>query len=113
VRRIVLCTGKVWHDLNAARTEREVADVALVRIELLYPWPEAALSAVLGRYPNEAEVLWCQEEPANMGAYAHARWRCARIAGYAGRVASASPATGSLQTHKLEQARLVAQALGK
>src|SRR5690606_6042638 len=66
VRRVILCTGKVYHELAEARAKREIDDVALVRVELLYPWPREELDAELARYQDEVEVLWCQEEPANM-----------------------------------------------
>jgi 2-oxoglutarate dehydrogenase E1 component len=111
VRRVVLCSGKVYYDLRAARDEARRDDVALVRVELLHPWPAGALAAVLERYGDDAQRIWCQEEPRNMGAWQHV---CARLDGvrYAGRPASASPATGSLARHKAEQAAVVADALG-
>jgi len=108
VRRVVFCSGKVHHDLAAARGAD--GSVALVRVELLYPWPATAVAQVLANHPG-AELVWCQEEPANMGAWTHVRdrvgWHRA-----ATRPAAASPATGSLQAHKDEQQRLVREALG-
>ncbi|MEZ5965045.1 MAG: multifunctional oxoglutarate decarboxylase/oxoglutarate dehydrogenase thiamine pyrophosphate-binding subunit/dihydrolipoyllysine-residue succinyltransferase subunit [Planctomycetota bacterium] len=109
-RRVILCTGKIYHELAAARREWDVRDVALVRVELLYPWPTAALRALFSTQPA-AEVIWCQEEPANMGALRHARWHCDAIAAWVARRPSASPATGSLQAHKREQAELLERAL--
>ena len=115
VKRVVLCSGKVWTDLHDARGKAGRTDVAIVRVELLYPWPRAAIAEALARYPG-AEVVWCQEEPANMGAWPSIlRWNYERgdaIPRYAGRKASASPATGSITAHQSEQARLVADALG-
>ena len=108
VRRVVFCSGKVHHDLAAARGAD--GDVALVRVELLYPWPAAAVAAVLENHPT-AERVWCQEEPANMGAWTYVRDRV-RWDRAAARPAAASPATGSLQAHKDEQQRLVREALG-
>ncbi|MCB9879558.1 MAG: multifunctional oxoglutarate decarboxylase/oxoglutarate dehydrogenase thiamine pyrophosphate-binding subunit/dihydrolipoyllysine-residue succinyltransferase subunit [Planctomycetes bacterium] len=113
VRRVVVCSGKVYYDLLAARADvlasRGAAqNVALVRCELLYPWPASALQALRQRYPA-AEFVWCQEEPRNMGAWQFVRDRFAWD-GVASRRAAASPATGSLQRHKAEQAALVAEA---
>ena len=111
VRKVVLCSGKVYYDLLEARGPAADADVALVRVELLNPWPAAAIAAVLAHYPQK-EGVWCQEEPRNMGAWVHARLHFEGALGYAGRPASASPATGSLHTHKREQAEVVRTALG-
>ena len=120
VRRVVLCTGKVYYDLLAARREAAIDDVAIVRVEQLYPWPRQGLVQQISRYPK-AEIVWCQEEPANMGAWAHVFPRLIdlleRLGGkyalpaYAGRDASASPATGLLKIHLKEQAALVEKAL--
>ena len=120
VRRIVLCTGKVYYDLLAERTARGIKDVALVRVEQLYPFPRAGLADEFAKYPN-AEVVWCQEEPENQG-YWHFIDR--RIEGvlssikhkagrpsYVGREAAAAPATGLLKRHNQEQAKLVDAAL--
>jgi len=119
-RRVVLCSGKVYYDLRKARDEQGRADVALVRLEQLYPFPADQLQAVLGRYKAQAAIVWAQEEPQNMGAWRFVRERVLdrdvdvgdRALGYAGRAASASPAPGSLKTHLLEQEALVKQALG-
>ena len=121
VRRIVLCSGKVYYDLLAARREAAIKDVAIVRVEQLYPWPRVSVSQQISRYPN-AEVVWCQEEPANMGAWTFVEPRLAYILEglghknaayplYVGRTASASPATGTGKVHVEEQARLVEEAL--
>lgn len=108
VERVVCCSGKVYYDLLAARPAD--APIALVRVELLYPWPASAMAQLQQRY-RKAEFVWCQEEPANMGAWTYLRDRFAWQAS-AMRRAAASPATGSLLKHKAEQAALVQQALG-
>jgi len=120
VSRIVFCSGKVYYDLLQARTDKGIDDVALVRVEQLYPWPRQGVVEQIARYPN-AQVIWCQEEPANMGAWTFALPRFANILEelgrtpmlpvYAGRAAAASPATGLFKTHVEEQAKLVDNAL--
>jgi 2-oxoglutarate dehydrogenase E1 component len=120
VRRVVLCSGKVYFDLLQARAERKLNNVALLRLEQLYPFPDKTLAAELGHYPK-AEVVWCQEEPRNMGAWQFIEHRIEAVLEtmahkskrpiYAGRPESASPATGSLKRHNQEQARLVDDAL--
>lgn len=109
VKRVVVCSGKVYYDLLAARGDDQ--SLALVRCELLYPWPGTALQSLKERY-HQSEFIWCQEEPGNMGAWQYLRDRFA-WSGSATRRAAASPATGSLQRHKAEQAALVAAALGR
>ncbi len=120
VRRVVLCSGKVYYDLLAERREKGVRDMAIVRLEQLYPFPNRSLGPVLAVYPN-AEVVWCQEEPENMGAWSfvdrkieavmHAIGHAGRPS-YVGRDAAASPATGLAKVHAAQQAALVASALG-
>jgi 2-oxoglutarate dehydrogenase E1 component len=120
VRRVVLCTGKVYFDLVKARATNGDSRVAVVRIEQLYPFPFTALAAVLQRYRN-AEVLWCQEEPQNMGAWNFVDRRIEQVlAGldvaakrprFTGRAEAASPATGLHKRHVEEQGQLVAEAL--
>ncbi|MFN3240271.1 MAG: multifunctional oxoglutarate decarboxylase/oxoglutarate dehydrogenase thiamine pyrophosphate-binding subunit/dihydrolipoyllysine-residue succinyltransferase subunit [Planctomycetota bacterium] len=109
VTRVVVCSGKVYYDLKAERGDDRT--VALVRTELLYPWPASALAALQKRY-RKAEFVWCQEEPENMGSWQFVRDRF-DWDGKATRKAAASPATGSLQRHKAEQAAVVANALRK
>ena len=122
VRRVVICTGKVYYDLLAQRRERAVNDVALIRLEQLYPFPERTLGRVLAPYPN-ATVIWCQEEPENMGAWSFVDRRIERVLlgleghksrrpRYVGRTEAASPATGLARTHLAEQSALVGDALG-
>src|SRR5262249_43101989 len=117
VRRVVLCSGKVYFDLLQARRSAELKEVAIVRIEQLYPFPAREYSAVLGRYPNAQELIWCQEEPQNQGAWFQIRHRLHELAGaqrtvlYAGRAPAAAPATGLARIHQLEQRELVQAAL--
>ncbi len=109
VLRVVCCAGKVYYDLVEARGADR--STALVRTELLYPWPATAMAALRARYPR-AQFVWCQEEPANMGAWTFVRDRFAWHAASTRR-AAASPATGMSQKHKAEQAAVVAAALAR
>jgi 2-oxoglutarate dehydrogenase E1 component len=118
VRRILMCSGKVYYDLLAAREEQERDDVALVRLEQLYPLRQSDVDATLAAYPEGVGVTWVQEEPENMGAWRYLRVRWGgSVAGRpfdgVSRPASASPATGSASAHKLEQAKLLRAALGE
>ncbi|MEC7437728.1 MAG: 2-oxoglutarate dehydrogenase E1 component, partial [Pseudomonadota bacterium] len=120
-KRIIMCSGKVYYDLAAARDEAEMWDTEIIRLEQLYPFPTKALIEVLEQTPK-ATMVWCQEEPRNMGGWTFARdfiEDAMQTAGaaqhrviYAGRDAAASPATGTLGRHKREQDKLVADALG-
>ncbi len=120
-KRVVMCSGKVYFDLAAKRDEQGAWDTEIIRFEQLYPFPSKALKEVIAMTPK-ATFVWCQEEPKNMGAWtvirdfiedimAEAGTKQQRLA-YAGRVAAASPATGSLSRHNKEQQGLVAAALG-
>ncbi|HYJ46159.1 MAG TPA: thiamine pyrophosphate-dependent enzyme, partial [Pyrinomonadaceae bacterium] len=117
VRRIVLCSGKVFYDLNAARKKSGDEKVALVRLEQFYPFPEKRLREIFSSYGGATQLVWAQEEAKNMGGWTFVEPRlmnmlqqCQRPY-YVGRAASASPATGSYTIHELEQRRLVDQAL--
>jgi 2-oxoglutarate dehydrogenase E1 component len=120
VRRVVLASGKVYFDLAKARAEKGDDGVALVRVEQLYPFPFTSLGKVLQRYRN-AEVVWCQEEPQNMGAWNFVDRRIERVLSgldiaakrprFVGRAEAASPATGLFKRHVQEQAQLVGDAL--
>jgi 2-oxoglutarate dehydrogenase E1 component len=118
VRRIVVCSGKVYYDLDAARTEQNVADAAVVRLEQFYPFPAARLTEIFASYPNADQIIWTQEEPKNMGGWTFVEDRIRSIKPlntefrYVGRDASASPATGSYAIHELEQKQIVSDALG-
>jgi 2-oxoglutarate dehydrogenase E1 component len=116
--RVLLCTGKIYYELERKRSELGRADVAILRLEQLFPFPTEVLRRELSRYRDGTPVLWVQEEPENMGAWPHLRMKfCERILDrmpFAGvyRPASASPATGSLSSHKLEQEALLLDAFG-
>jgi 2-oxoglutarate dehydrogenase E1 component len=120
VRRVVLCSGKVYYDLLADREARKIDDVALIRLEQLYPFPDEPLADELKKYPN-AEVVWCQEEPENMGAWTFVDRRIEKTLvslkhkasrpRYVGRREMAATATGLLRRHNQEQAALVEHAL--
>ena len=111
VDRVVLCSGKVGHEASAKR-DSLAANVAVVRVEQLYPWPAAEIAEILARYPDADEVVWLQDEPRNMGAWNFARDRLADMLDGArlvcvSRPESASPATGSRQIHLQEQTQLL------
>jgi len=120
VRKLVFCSGKVYYDLLAARETEKINDIALVRVEELYPYPEADIAKEMKKY-SKAEVIWCQEESENMGAWHFMDRRLEATLGsakvkstrpiYIGRPASASPATGSLAVHVKEQAGIVSKVL--
>jgi 2-oxoglutarate dehydrogenase E1 component len=117
VRRIVLCSGKVFYDLNAARKKSNDEKVAVIRLEQFYPFPEKRLREIFKSYQGATQLVWAQEEPKNMGGWTFVEPRlmnmlpsCQRPY-YVGRAASASPATGSYTIHEMEQRRLVDQAL--
>jgi len=121
IRRVVLCSGKVYYDLYEEREKRGVNDIYLLRVEQLYPFPTKALVAELSRF-KQAEIVWCQEEPRNMGAWffvdvflewvlnqINAKHRRAR---YAGRPASASTAVGQMSKHLAQLKQFLDEALG-
>ncbi|HYG88049.1 MAG TPA: 2-oxoglutarate dehydrogenase E1 component [Azospirillum sp.] len=120
IRRIVLCSGKVYYDLLQERIARNVKDVAIIRLEQLYPFPVSTLVEEFAKYPN-ADVIWCQEEPENQGYWHFVDRRIekclmsiehkARRPSYVGREAAAAPATGLLKRHNQEQAKLIDTAL--
>ena len=117
VRRIVLCSGKVYFDLLSARRERGIEDIAIMRVEQLYPFPRRRLAELLKQFPQATEVVWCQEEPRNQGAWYqiqhHLRvlTQTAQSLGYAGRAPSASPACGNAGLHRMQQQALIDAAL--
>ena len=118
VARVVFCSGKIYYDLLAAREERKADHVALVRVEQLYPFESSQARDILTRYPADAEVVWAQEEPRNMGAWRIVREyiqplldNTRRELRYVGRPESASPATGSGKRHQQEAAEIANDAL--
>jgi multifunctional 2-oxoglutarate metabolism enzyme len=112
VTRVVLCSGKIYYDLAERRHAAGASDVALVRVEQLYPLPGEQVAAELAKYPASAELTWVQEEPANMGAWPfmalHLPERVGRRIGLVARPASSAPASGSAKTHAAEQAAILA-----
>jgi 2-oxoglutarate dehydrogenase E1 component len=119
VKRVVVCSGKVYYDLVKKREEKGQDDVAIVRVEQLYPFPHKAFSTELKKYPNAVDVVWCQDEPQNQGAwffvqhYIHENMLEGQKLGYSGRAASASPAVGYSHLHQEQQKALVDGAFGK
>lgn len=117
VTKVVMCSGKVYYDLAEKRDQEKKFHIAIIRIEQLYPFPEEELKAILKQYPNAKEVIWCQEEPRNQGAWyssQHHFQACLsshQQLSYAGREASASPAVGSSHAHNEQQEALVNEAL--
>ena len=113
VNRIIACSGKIYHELVAARRERGITDMAIIRLEQLYPFPHEAFTAQVAAYPNASEVLWCQEEPGNQGAwhriqhYLLRHMRPDMILGYALRATSAAPAAGYLAVHNEQQKAVI------
>src|SRR2546423_765049 len=114
IKRVILCSGKVYYDLLNYRETEGITNAAIIRVEQLYPLAEAKLREALKPFPKSAKLVWCQEESQNMGAWSFMEPRLwalfARKILYAGRNASASPAVGSLVLHKREQAQLIADA---
>jgi 2-oxoglutarate dehydrogenase E1 component len=119
VKRVVACSGKVYFDLAKKREEKALDDVAIIRVEQLYPFPHKAFSTELKRYPNATEVVWAQDEPQNQGAwffvqhYIHENMLEGQKLGYSGRAASASPAVGYSHLHQEQQKALVEGAFAK
>ncbi|MBK6602732.1 MAG: 2-oxoglutarate dehydrogenase E1 component [Betaproteobacteria bacterium] len=116
VRRVILCSGKVYYELLAHRREHRIADVAIIRFEQLYPFPHDDFKAQLAKFPNAKEIVWCQEEPQNQGAwyrlraYFRADARPKQLIAYAGRPVSASPAVGYMSKHVAQQKQLIEEA---
>jgi 2-oxoglutarate dehydrogenase E1 component len=116
VRRVIVCSGKVYYDLLAYQRENKIADIAVIRLEQQYPFPHADFKAEVAKYPNLKEVVWCQEEPQNQSAwyrlraYLRADIADPQVLYYAGRPISASPAVGYLTKHLEQQKQLVEDA---
>ena len=122
VNRVIMCSGKVYYDLRAARRERELGNIAILRMEQLYPFPEAELLQVLGAYPNLEDAVWCQEEPMNQGAWYASQHHMRRVIHrhkvdvylrYVGRDGSAAPAAGYMALHVEQQNKFIDDALGE
>jgi 2-oxoglutarate dehydrogenase E1 component len=121
VKRVVLCSGKVFYDLRAARRERGITDIAIIRIEQMYPFPRVDLLEVMSRYENVEDVVWLQEEPKNQGAWYAMQSRIRAVVHrhrvdvflrYVGREPSASAAAGYSALHLREQDKFIDEALG-
>jgi 2-oxoglutarate dehydrogenase E1 component len=117
VNRVIYCSGKIYYDLAARRDEIEREDVAIIRVEQVYPLHVELLKKIDGSYPNSAERVWVQEEPRNTGAFQHIADQFSDELGYdrliyIGRIASASPAVGSASVHKIEQEEIISDAIG-
>ena len=119
VKRVIACSGKVYYDLVKKRLEKELNDVAILRVEQLYPFPHKVFAAELKKYPNATDIVWCQDEPQNQGAwffvqhYIHENMAAGQRLGYSGRAASASPAVGYSHLHQEQQKALVEGAFAK
>jgi 2-oxoglutarate dehydrogenase E1 component len=117
VKRVVFCSGKVYYDVRAARRERGITDIAIVRLEQLYPFPHDEFKAQIERYAKAREIVWCQEEPGNQGAWHRIQHYLLRHLpptqklSYALRPSSASPAAGYLALHNEQQKAVVDAAL--
>jgi 2-oxoglutarate dehydrogenase E1 component len=117
VHRVLICSGKIFYALDAERQERDRHDVAIVRVEQLYPFPAAELAALVRGYPNAAEVRWVQDEPKNQGSWQFVAPLLRAVVGegfdlgYIGRDEAASPATGSYKIHQAEESAILDEAL--
>jgi 2-oxoglutarate dehydrogenase E1 component len=117
VRRVIICSGKIYYELLEARRLNEIYDIAILRIEQIYPFPGKQLEELLSQYTGTNELIWCQEEPKNQGgwdfsklripAFIDKRWQL----GYAGRQTSSAPAVGSTKLHAKEQQAVINSAL--
>jgi len=119
VKRVICCSGKVYYDLVKKREEKGADDVAIIRVEQLYPFPHKAFGAEIKKYPNATDIVWCQDEPQNQGAWffvqhqIHENMLDGQKLGYAGRAASASPAVGYAHLHQDQQKALIEAAFAK
>jgi 2-oxoglutarate dehydrogenase E1 component len=119
VTRVIACSGKVYYDLVKAREAKKQNDVALIRVEQLYPFPHKAFAAEMKKYPKATEIVWCQDEPQNQGSWffiqhnIHENMTEGQKLGYSGRPASASPACGYAHLHQDQQKSLIEGAFAK
>jgi 2-oxoglutarate dehydrogenase E1 component len=116
VNKVLLCSGKIYHELAAQREKSGQTTTAIVRLEQLYPFPDTAVTEALAKYPNAKKFVWVQEEPRNMGAYRFAQAQLKELCGidvaWVGRPDSASPAVGSQKQHAIEQDKILSEAIG-
>jgi len=121
VTRVIFCSGKVYYELLAARREKNITNIAIARLEQLYPFPESSFKAELAKYPKATEIVWCQEEPRNQGAwywiasrqYLDRSFNNRQKLMLVSRPASPSPAVGYYSKHNAQQAALIESALGE
>ena len=119
IKRVVVCSGRVYYDLVEKREQDGVTDVAVIRVEQLYPFPHKAFAAELKKYTKATEIVWCQDEPQNQGAwfyvqhYIRENMRTGQKLAYAGRAPSASPAVGYVHLHKQQQQALLDAAFAR
>ena len=119
VKRVIICSGRVYYDLAKKREDEEIKDVAIIRVEQLYPFPHKAFAAELKKYPKATELVWCQEEPQNQGAwfyvqhYIYQNMHKGQKLGYAGREPSAAPAVGYAHLHRTQQEALLKAAFAR
>jgi 2-oxoglutarate dehydrogenase E1 component len=116
VTKVLLCSGKLYHELSAQREKSGQHTTAIVRLEQLFPFPDTQVTKTLAQYPNAKKFVWVQEEPRNKGAYRFAQAQlkelCGIDVGYIGRPDSASPAVGSAKQHAIEQDKILTEAIG-
>ena len=122
VKKLVMCSGKVFYDLLKERNNKNIDDIAIVRIEQLYPFPYDDLEEILTKYENVEEFIWCQEEPLNQGAWFSHRHRIQRVldrfnkddeVSLVSRPAAAAPAVGLMKLHLQQQKELIKEAISK
>jgi 2-oxoglutarate dehydrogenase E1 component len=117
-KRVIFCSGKIYYDLFQAREDQKIKNIAVIRLEQLHPFPEEEIKKILSKYSNVKDIVWCQEEPENMGAWSFVQPRFMELLSakhdfsYIGRRAASSPATGYGSHHKAEQAEIVENCLG-
>ena len=118
MKRVIACSGKIYYELVAHRREHKIRDVAIIRVEQQYPFPHADFTAALAKFPQAKEVVWCQEEPQNQGAWYRLRAYFRedalpkQVVAYAGRPVSASTAVGYMAKHAQQQQQLIEEAFG-
>jgi 2-oxoglutarate dehydrogenase E1 component len=119
ISRLIICSGKVYYDLSEARKARNLNHIAIIRLEQLYPFPDKDIQQTINQYDNLTDIIWCQEEPQNQGAWDQLKHRFQFLADqklaiqYVGRKVASAPATGYHPLHQQQQTNLVNQALGE
>ena len=120
IRKVIICSGKIYYDLRSERRTRDIRDTAIIRLEQLYPFPQDDFQTSLVQYQNVKKIIWCQEEPKNQGAWYSTQHRIRRVLGehfpeisleYTGREASAAAATGYIGLHDNQQKHFIEEAL--